>query len=67
MIKNKLDSFISDWNKAEQEFYKNLELAIEKQYPEYDNTLLAVQIQFMEISKNDDSVQRLEKYIRGLN
>ena len=67
MIKKKLDSFISEWNKAEQEFYKNLELAIEKQYPEFNAALLDDQIRFIEISKNDDAVQRLEKYVRSLN
>lgn len=67
MIKNKLDSFISDWNKAEQEFYKNLELAIEQQYPEFDIALLDDQIRFLEISKNEDAVQRLEKYVISFN
>ena len=67
MIKKKVASFLSDWNKAEQEFYMNLEIAIEEQYPEYDKALLDDQIRFMEISKNESAVERLEKYIRSSN
>jgi len=66
-IKNRLSSFITDWNRAEQEFYMNLELAIETQYPEYNMSLLDDQIQFATISKNNDAIDRLEMYIISLN
>lgn len=67
MIKEKMDNFISAWNKAEQDFYKNLELAVEEQYPELCTSLMEDQLRFMEISKNAAAVQRLEEYVRSLN
>ena len=49
----------------EQEYYKNMELAIEEHYKEYSIAIFDDQFRFMEISTNEAAKKRLEEFIRN--
>lgn len=66
-IKSKVESYITDWKEAEQEFYSNLEKEIEAHYlnlQEYELvSIMQDQIDFIEVSTNPQANQALEKFI----
>ena len=65
LIRRKMENLESDWIKAEQEYYKNMELAIEEHYKEYSIAIFDDQFRLMEISTNDAAKTRLEEFIRN--
>lgn len=66
-IKSKVNNLESDRNRAEQKYYENLELAIEKNYKSTGRIeeLLNDQIGFNEISTNKSAIERLTNFVNN--
>ena len=68
-IQSKVEHLISDRQRAEREYYENLELLIERNYTTDNDleTLLEDQIRFNEISTNEEAVERLTNFVNNPN
>lgn len=69
-IRSKVDNLASDRARAEQEYYMNLERAIEAHYRNYSRTerledLLKDQDQFIDISTNSAATNKLKSFVNS--
>ena len=68
-IKTQVANLLTDRNRAEQQYYHNLERAIEQHYTATGDLvrLLEDQIRFNEISTNESAKERLAEFVTNIN
>lgn len=66
-INTKVNNLASDRNRAEQKYYENLELLVEKNYKSSSRIeeLLGDQIRFNEISTNSSAIEKLTLFVNN--